>query len=191
MFQAIESLEKTARIHRNAALERNDTRSKFESIRQLCVLRFLQKIKACPRSKVKSSKEVAEAFFGNQNGSAYKAHCIRIWANEFVKTGAMMPYRQGKHQKTESLIDDPDIRKALLIILRSVRSESIDALSFSKWIAEKLHCFDELCLLSPVNISERTARRWLHRLGFRMGERKKGLYIDGHERPDVVASRKE
>jgi hypothetical protein len=35
-------------------------------------------------------------------------------------------------------------------------------------------------------ISISTARRWLHREGFRYMEHKKALYFDGHDRPDVV-----
>jgi hypothetical protein len=38
-------------------------------------------------------------------------------------------------------------------------------------------------------VSIRTARRWLHREGFRFTEHRKGLYFDGHERPDVVEYR--
>lgn len=34
-----------------------------------------------------------------------------------------------------------------------------------------------------------TAHRWLHCLGFRARKYSKGLYFDGHERPDVVAYR--
>jgi hypothetical protein len=36
-------------------------------------------------------------------------------------------------------------------------------------------------------ISESTARRWLTKLGYELKEVKKGIYIDGHEREDVVA----
>jgi hypothetical protein len=43
----------------------------------------------------------------------------------------------------------------------------------------------------PGTISLRTATRWLHRLGFRPVSHKKGAYMDGHERDDVVAYRKE
>jgi hypothetical protein len=38
-------------------------------------------------------------------------------------------------------------------------------------------------------ISLSTARRWLHREGFRYTTFKKGLYFDGHDRPDVVEYR--
>ena len=37
-------------------------------------------------------------------------------------------------------------------------------------------------------IRARVARRWLHRLGYNWREVKKGIYIDGHERADVVES---
>lgn len=38
-------------------------------------------------------------------------------------------------------------------------------------------------------ISESTARRWLTKLGYELKEVKKGIYIDGHEREDVVTYR--
>lgn len=34
-----------------------------------------------------------------------------------------------------------------------------------------------------------TARKWLHHLGFMVLDPKKGIFIDGHEQDDVVASR--
>jgi hypothetical protein len=37
------------------------------------------------------------------------------------------------------------------------------------------------------SISLRTAQRWLHRNGWRYGRRRNGMYVDGHERDDVVA----
>ena len=78
----------------------------------------------------------------------------------------------------------------MISILRSKRAELIEARSFSKWIADELHLNDSLGLFKPVVVSESTARRWRHVLGFRLTERKNGVYIDGHEREDVVAYRK-
>jgi hypothetical protein len=41
-------------------------------------------------------------------------------------------------------------------------------------------------------ISEPTAQRWLKfRLGYQCKEARRGIYIDGHERPDVINERKE
>lgn len=38
-------------------------------------------------------------------------------------------------------------------------------------------------------ISESGAKRWMLKAGFRLREYKKGVYMDGHERPDVRAYR--
>lgn len=38
-------------------------------------------------------------------------------------------------------------------------------------------------------ISVRTACRWMHKLGFHFQWYQKGVYVDGHERPDVVEYR--
>ena len=47
----------------------------------------------------------------------------------------------------------------------------------------------QLGIKSVQQISLRTSRRWLHKLGFHYKRYLKGVYIDGHERPDVVAYR--
>jgi len=44
--------------------------------------------------------------------------------------------------------------------------------------------------LGQQRISERCARRWLHKLGYAVTEVRKGIYVDGHERPDVVEYRR-
>ena len=42
------------------------------------------------------------------------------------------------------------------------------------------------------SIVESTAQGWLKfRLGYQCKEAKRGIYIDGHERPDVIEERKE
>jgi hypothetical protein len=43
-----------------------------------------------------------------------------------------------------------------------------------------------------ATISESTAQRWLRfKLGYECKESKKGIYIDGHEHPDVIKERSE
>lgn len=41
------------------------------------------------------------------------------------------------------------------------------------------------------SICERTTARWLNKLGFRVCSIQKGVYVDGHERDEVVVARKE
>ena len=40
------------------------------------------------------------------------------------------------------------------------------------------------------SISEATAVRWPTKLGFKLSRVQKGVYVDGHERPDVVEARR-
>ena len=40
--------------------------------------------------------------------------------------------------------------------------------------------------LGKTTISENCARRWLKKLGYELTTVKKGIYVDGHECPDVV-----
>lgn len=42
---------------------------------------------------------------------------------------------------------------------------------------------------TPIVIRSRTARTWLHKLGFEYKDVKKDVFIDGHERSDVVEDR--
>lgn len=42
---------------------------------------------------------------------------------------------------------------------------------------------------NPIKIRSRTARRWLNRLGYQYRYIGKNVFIDGHERPDVVKDR--
>ena len=42
----------------------------------------------------------------------------------------------------------------------------------------------------PQSIATRTMQRWLRKLGFLRSRAKKGVYVDGHNRPDVIEARK-
>lgn len=44
--------------------------------------------------------------------------------------------------------------------------------------------------LGKNTISENCARHWLKKLGYELTSVKKGVYVDGHERADVVEYRK-
>lgn len=42
---------------------------------------------------------------------------------------------------------------------------------------------------TPIEIKSRTVRNWLHRLGFEYKNIKKNVFVDRHERPDVLKDR--
>ena len=57
--------------------------------------------------------------------------------------------------------------------------------SFCGWINDELLPNESLEPGFPVE----TARKWLHELGFEVVAKKKGTFVDGHERKDVVEYR--
>lgn len=61
---AIEKLQSIVRITSSKRAEKQTPDTKFEVLRHLAVLRFLQKIQENPRSRVSASKNIAEQIFG-------------------------------------------------------------------------------------------------------------------------------
>ena len=61
--------------------------------------------------------------------------------------------------------------------------------SFSQWVNQSLLPSSILDPGYPRSISVETGCKWLHELGFEVLDKKKGVYIDGHERDDVVQHR--
>ena len=58
--------------------------------------------------------------------------------------------------------------------------------SFSRWVNQSLLPNSILDPGYTRSISVETGHKWLHKLGFDVLDKKKDVYIDGHERDDVV-----
>ena len=62
-------------------------------------------------------------------------------------------------------------------------------------VAPRTFCHHVNAVILPAldikaTITESTAQRWLRlKLGYECKESKKGMYVDGHERPDVIKER--
>ena len=57
---------------------------------------------------------------------------------------------------------------------------------FCEWVNNDLLPNSTLEQGYPQNISLETARKWLHQLSFEFITPQKGIFVDGHERDDVV-----
>jgi hypothetical protein len=58
-------------------------------------------------------------------------------------------------------------------------------------IAINTEILPRLIILTTKGIAQSTTYLWLRRLGFYKSKSKKGIYVDGHEREDVVKYRQE
>ena len=125
----------------------------------------------------------------SQSHSVARARSIRLWALSFLQTRDL-PHP--KHSGTRStVLQDEDVSHQIQAELAektergSIKaSDLVDVISSPK-IQDHL----KLVGIDRPFISERTAHRWLGTLGWRYGRQKNGMYIDGHEREDVVQYR--
>ena len=120
---------------------------------------------------------------------------IRLWRRDFISNGGEFhDYGRGKYERYV-IIDDAEYKEMALGWIRSHTSvkgrPNMTAANFYSWVNSTLIPQVQLHHPQvPSSISERTAVRWLHQLGFQPASTKKGVFIDGHERSDVVEYRK-
>ncbi|KAJ7089009.1 hypothetical protein C8R44DRAFT_598557, partial [Mycena epipterygia] len=111
------------------------------------------------------------------------ARSIREMAAHLLLHGTLPENQQGKGAHHESLLLNPVIRESL-----------------QEWVKgglemrpAKMRRYLNNFLLPELKIdktiSESTAVRWLKKMGFSLCRVQKGVYVDGHERKDVVESR--
>ena len=142
---------------------------------------------------------------------------LRSWTREYMKTRTLPVSKYGRHAKVALLLNDPAIAAELRAYVHSnkwamnpaklaqfTQKELIPSAAdkylkhiineeIPKGLKQYLEyeLFPRIQLKTARGISLSTARRWLHLEGFWYISHKKGLYFDGHDRPDVVAYRQE
>src|SRR3989440_2823372 len=158
----------------------------YDYLRHLSIRRYIQLLlDGC--GKMDASNQIAQAVW---NKGDYTARCIRKWGDHFIKTGELLIHRQGKHTKLESLLSDEDFKEECQVWLRQEKPESRTPGNLKLYIEGTV--FPKLTgHIKKDTISEKTCRNYMYLWGYKYDERKKGVYYDGHERPDVVKYRKE
>jgi hypothetical protein len=123
----------------------------------------------------------------SQGFGVYRARAIRTWLHNFLRTGKLPLCLAGRYNS--SILNDEDIAEGIQLCLVEIAKDGyIRAQDIVDHVAtpEVQH---ELGSKSR-GITVQTAQRWLKTMGWRYGKKKKGMYIDGHEREDVVEYRK-
>lgn len=115
------------------------------------------------------------------------ARNLRKWICTYLHSEKLPLHRYGKYHS--SILDDEDFRQDIQLHLSEIskkgyiRAQDIVDYVITPEVQAKLGT-------KACSISIYTARRWLHKLSWRYRQQKKGMYIDGHEREDVVEYRK-
>lgn len=136
-----------------------------------------------------------KCMFTGEIHTGFSERTVRGYRKEFFDNNLKFKEsRQGKHERL-LILSSEELRKEASQWVRDNAFKkgepNMTAGSFCEYVNSTLLPSQHLPPHFPRTISLRTATRWLHRLGFKPISHKKGIYIDGHEREDVVKYRKE
>ena len=121
---------------------------------------------------------------------------VRRWRSVLIKHRGQFPSsKQGRYRRTGVLWKNKELNQKATSFVRenaNVKGKpNMTNADFCRWINNSLLKNSTLEPGFPRTVSLTTSLRWLHHLGFLVLTPKKGVFVDGHERPDVVAQRKE
>ncbi|CAB1105158.1 unnamed protein product [Ectocarpus sp. CCAP 1310/34] len=122
------------------------------------------------------------------------ARTVRKWVTDFCKDGKfVVPHREYVKRQPFCYIDDEDIREQCReyvderIYRRKKGQPRFRVADFQRWV-------NTVCLKEEFagggGICRSTAHVWIAQLGFRWRRHGKCVYVDGHNRPDVVQARR-
>lgn len=115
------------------------------------------------------------------------ARNLRKWIKTYLHSEKLPLHRYGTYHS--SILDDEDFRRDIQLHLTEIAKKGyIRAQDIVDYVATPE--VQQRLGMKACGIHVRTARRWLHKLNWRYQQKKKGMYIDGHEREDVVEYRK-
>ena len=158
-----------------------------EDIQMMAMMMYDYFVKQFKYMKTRAAEEVSRCL-------GISDRTVRSWRKIFLSNHRCFEERRGKYTRYDAL-DDEEYKDMALEWVRSnayVKGKpNMTAADFCAWFnSDLLPKVLNNHPSAPSNISIRTARRWLHKLGFEQVSSKKGIYIDGHERADVVEYRK-
>lgn len=153
--------------------------------------------------------QTAAMAFGCGTGLARR---IVQWERSWISERKIETGKRGCHEKIKSLFNDEGVLLAVRNAINKTKQEKLTSEVIARAVKEYLQseaagnvvqetlnhimeCHSIGAAGSNANLairySSRTARRWLAKLGFEYRSVRKGVYVDGHEREDVVAYRAE
>lgn len=120
-------------------------------------------------------------------------HTVCKWRKLFFLHGEVPRNKQGKYERSGVMWSSEDLNKAASYVRAQANIKgqpNMRISDFCTWVNTDLLPNSTLEPGFPRRIGLETARKWLHVLGFEFITPKKGSFVDGHEREDVVVYRK-
>jgi len=131
--------------------------------------------------RIDASKEIAQQW--HEGTGVHFARQIQFLARHYQLFEQVTEEKRGSGGG-RSLLKDERVQAAARAHLSTMPTGEVTPKEFHRALNERI--LPSLRFALKDGLSERTARRWLVLLGWRHTRVKKGVYMDGHERPDVV-----
>ena len=154
-------------------------------LNQLLLLRNFATLRMKGSGITVASQEIARQWHDGEG--TYFARQIRILARHY-QMHEQLPARNWGGCRGYSIFNDERLQSAALDWLSKLPTGEVSPKRFCEALTKEI--LPSLGIGKDA-LSEWTARRWLVKLGWRRTRLKKGVYMDGHERDDVVKYRNE
>jgi hypothetical protein len=123
----------------------------------------------------------------HKGAGAWFARQIRSLARFYQRFPQLPPELRGGSRRGTTHLGDLDAQQAARKWLDQQKLGEVTPTTFRSALNQEILPYLNIQLRKPL--CDRTARRWLVKLGYRRIELRKGLYVDGHDRADVVEYR--
>jgi hypothetical protein len=167
-------------------LKKQKNKLSLTQINQLLVVQNFATLRLKGYLRIPASEAVAQQWHRNEN-PVYFARKVRALARHYQLFEQLPIEKRGGNKNSRSLLDDPTVRSAARDWLTAQKAGDVTPSLFQRSLNMVILPTLGINLKKPL--CERTARRWLVKLGWRLTVIRKGVYMDGHERADVVEYR--
>lgn len=152
-----------------------------------CLCFLIQRL--CPQKRASTISATVADLLG------ISERTVRLWKQQFAKYDETFPEAEDRETRHAAFRDDEELCERARQWVRQhshVKGQpNMRVIDFCNWVNNDLLPSVHLVPGFPRQISQSTALAWLKELGFHYLDYTKGTYVDGHERDDVVAYRKQ
>ena len=160
----------------------------LSQINQLMILRNFATLRLRGIGRIEASNEIARQWHQKLEGSSdHFARRIRALARHYQIFEQLPRERRGGARTKRSILKNEGVCRASRAWLIQQQKGKVTPAKFQKGLNKII--LPSLSIYPNKPLCERTARRWLVKLGWQRTKIKKGVYVDGHEREDVVSYR--
>ncbi|KAJ3710183.1 hypothetical protein C8R42DRAFT_648907 [Lentinula raphanica] len=154
--------------------------------RYLILLNFAN-LRLKGESRMKASEIISKAW--NDKGATWFARRVCDLARYYQTFEHLPAEHQGGNRTNQLWLHRDDVRSSVLKYLNNLPTGEVTPRILCHQVNKMI--FPQLDIVPKQPISLRTARRWLIKMGWSYSVVKKGVYMDGHEREDVVRYRQQ